>query len=105
MGAASRAAAGASPALLLGQRLGVGQHQLDAVLLVDLGGAGVVVDSHHIAVRVVVLQLADHALAHDGLGRQPKGWVQTMLGVPVWMSSSISAVRSQPSPILLPSPR
>ena len=34
------------------------------------------------------------------LGRQPKGWAQTMLGVPEWMSSSISAVRSHPSPIL-----
>ena len=38
-------------------------------------------------------------------GRQPKGCVQTMLGVPEWMSSNISAVSSQPSPILLPSPR
>ena len=34
--------------LLLGQAPGVGQHQLDAVLLVDLGGPGIVVDGHDI---------------------------------------------------------
>ena len=36
------------------------------------------------------------------LGRQPKGWVQTMLSTPLSASSSISAVSSQPSPIFTP---
>ena len=36
------------------------------------------------------------------LGRQPKGWAQTMFSYPARTSSIISAVRSQPSPILLP---
>ena len=34
------------------------------------------------------------------LGRQPKGWVQTMFLQPDRASSSISAGSSQPSPIL-----
>ncbi len=59
--------------VLLGQATGVGQHQLDAVLLVDLGGAGVVVDGHDIAPGVVVLELADHALAHDVVGQAAEG--------------------------------
>ena len=83
----------------------VGQHQLDAVFLVDLGGGGVVVDGHHIGVGVVVLQARIMPLPTMWLGRQPKGWAQTMLLVPEWMSSSISAVSSQPSPILQPSPK
>ena len=38
------------------------------------------------------------------LGRQPKGWAQMMFSKPVCCSSIISAVSSQPSPILLPMP-
>ena len=56
--------------LLLGHALGVGQHELDPVLLVDLGGAGVVVDGNNIGVGVVLLQLADHTLAHDMVGQK-----------------------------------
>ena len=36
------------------------------------------------------------------LGRQPKGWVHTMLPTPLSASSSISAVSSHPSPIFTP---
>ena len=36
------------------------------------------------------------------LGRQPKGWAHTMFSYPLVTSSTISAVSSQPSPILLP---
>ena len=38
------------------------------------------------------------------LGRQPKGCTHTMLGTPLSISSHISAVSSQPSPILQPTP-
>ena len=38
------------------------------------------------------------------LGRQPKGWAQTMFSYPERTSSSISAVSSHPSPILQPMP-
>ena len=57
----------------MGQAPGVGQHQLDPVLLVDLGGAGVIVDGHDVGVRVVVLQLADHTLAHNVVGQAAEG--------------------------------
>ena len=36
-------------------------------------------------------------------GRQANGWAQMMFGVPVSMSSIISAVSSQPSPAVVPS--
>ena len=53
-----------------GHGLAVGQHQLDAVLLVDLGGAGVVVDSDNIGVGVVVLQAAEEGDGQvEALGR------------------------------------
>ena len=39
------------------------------------------------------------------LGRQAKGWQHTILGTPCSMSSTISAVSSQPSPAWLPRDR
>src|SRR5690554_3267063 len=36
------------------------------------------------------------------LGRQAKGWEQMMLGKPLSLNSSISAVRNHPSPQILP---
>ena len=41
------------------------------------------------------------ALPTTWFGKQAKGWVHTMLGAPCLMSSIISAVSSQPSPIEL----
>ena len=35
-------------------------------------------------------------------GRHPNGCVQTMLPTPLWISSSISPVKNQPSPVWLP---
>ena len=58
---------------MLSQALSVGQHELDAVLLVDPGGAGVVVDGDDVAHGVVILQLADHPLAHDVVGQTAEG--------------------------------
>ena len=46
-------------------QLGVCQHQLDAVLLIDSGCAGVIVDRHNVGVGVGVLDGACHALCHD----------------------------------------
>ena len=45
-----------------------GQHQLDAVFLIDLGRAGVVVDGHDVGLGVHLGDLADLALAHDVVG-------------------------------------
>ena len=59
--------------LLLFQSFGVGQHQLDAVLLVDLGGARVIVNGYDVAPGVVVLQLSDHTLSYDVVGQAAKG--------------------------------
>ena len=42
-----------------------GQHQLDAVLLIDLGRAGVVIDRDDVRLRIDLADLADHALARD----------------------------------------
>ena len=53
--------------------LGVGQHELDAVFLVDLGGAGVVIHGDNVGVRVVVFQDPDHALAHNVVGQAAEG--------------------------------
>ena len=78
-----------------GHGFAVGQHQLDAVLLVDLGGAGVIVDGYDVGVGVVVLQAAHHALAHDVVGQAAEG-----LG-----ADDVGGASSHPSPILHPSPR
>ena len=39
------------------QSLGVGQHQLNTVLLVDLGGPRIVINGHDITVWIVVLMV------------------------------------------------
>ena len=52
---------------------GNGQHQLDAVLLIDAGGAGVVVHGGDVRVRVQGADLIDHALAHDVVGQTAEG--------------------------------
>ena len=36
------------------------------------------------------------------LGRHPKGWMHTMFSTPLWISSIISPVRNQPSPVSFP---
>jgi len=58
---------------LFGDALGVGQHELDAVFLVDLCRAGVVVHGDDVGVGVIVLQGADHALADDVVGQAAEG--------------------------------
>ena len=57
----------------MGHALGVGQHQLNPVFLIDFGGAGVVVNGHNIAVRILLFQLADHPLAHNVVGQAAEG--------------------------------
>ena len=49
--------------------LGHGDHELDAVELVHLGGAGVVVHGHDVALRVHLAQALDHGLAHHVVGQ------------------------------------
>ena len=55
------------------------QHQLDAVFLVDPGGAGVVIDGGDIGAGIQGTDLVHHALAHDMVGQATEGWAQTML--------------------------
>ena len=47
-------------------------------------------------------EFLEYALARNVLGRQPNGWRHRTLPTPWSMSSSISAVSSQPSPAWLP---
>ena len=92
--------------LMLSQALGVGQHEFDPVLLV---GSGLRRD--HSRWRRCCSwgsrpsACPDHPLAHDVVGQAAEGLGADDVPVPVWISSSISAVSSQPSPILLPSPK
>ena len=48
---------------------GHGQHQLDAVFLVDPGGAGVIVHGGDVRLGVAGADLVDHALAHNVVGQ------------------------------------
>ena len=68
-----RLAAVGDGGLMLSPALGVGQHEFDPVLLVDPGCAGIIVDGDDVAHGVVVLQLADHPLAHDVVGQAAEG--------------------------------
>ena len=79
-----------------------GKHQLDPVQLVDFAGARVIIDGDDVAVGILTAQLFDHAFPTTWLGRQPKGWVHTILGVPEWINSNISPVKNHPSPVWLP---
>ena len=49
------------------------EHELDAVLLVDLAGAGVVVDRHDVGLRIKLLDLAQHTAADDVVWQTAKG--------------------------------
>ena len=48
--------------------IGGGQHELDAVQLVDFAGTGVIVDGHDVGQRVLVPQLLDDAFSHHMVG-------------------------------------
>ena len=50
-----------------------GEHELDAVELVDLGGARVVVDGHDVGLGVSGAQRPEHALADDVVGQAREG--------------------------------
>ena len=50
-----------------------GEHEFDAVFLIDLGGGGVVVDGDDVLVLVHALQGADGALAGDVVGQAAEG--------------------------------
>lgn len=50
---------------LFGDALGVGQHELDAVFLVDAGGAGVIVERRDVCRGIGAAQGGDHAAAGD----------------------------------------
>lgn len=82
--------------------MGSSQHQLDPVQLVYLAGSGIIVHGNDVGFRMLAAQLLDDALSNDMVGRQPKGWTQTMFLVPPLMSSNISPVRNQPSPVWFP---
>ena len=60
--------------------LGCGEHQLDTVQLVYFAGARIIVDGHDIGLRIAVGGVSlITPLPTTWFGRQPKGWVQTML--------------------------
>ena len=50
-----------------------GKHELDAVLLVDARGAGVVVDGDDVGLGIHLADLADLALADDVVGQAAEG--------------------------------
>ena len=53
--------------------LGVGKHQLDAVFLIDLRGAGIVVDGNDIDCGDLFFNGLHHALAANVVGQASKG--------------------------------
>lgn len=53
--------------------LGGGEHQLDAVQLIDLAGAGIVVDGYDVGAGESLAQLFDHALAHHMVRQAAEG--------------------------------
>ena len=80
-----------------------GQHQLDPVDLIHFTGSGIIIDGHDIGLRIFLLRSSLMTpLPTTWLGRHAKGWVHTMFGAPPWISSTISPVRNQPSPVWLP---
>ncbi len=74
------------------------QHQFYPVDLVDFAGTGIVVDGNDVGFRESLAQLLDHAFSYHMI-RHANGCVQTMFGAPLWISSTISPVRNQPSPV------
>ena len=52
--------------------LGHADHQLDAIKLVDLRGARVVIHRHDVALGMLTAQLLDHRLAHHMVGQARK---------------------------------
>ena len=53
--------------------LGGGEHELDAVELVDFAGAGIVVDGHDVGGRISLPQGFDNALAYDVVRQAAEG--------------------------------
>ena len=53
--------------------MGGGEHQLDTVQLIDLAGAGIVIDGHHIGFWISSAQLLNHALAHHMVRQTAEG--------------------------------
>ena len=53
--------------------VGGGQHQLDAVQLVDLAGARIVIHGHDIGLREGLAELLDHAFSHHMVGEAAEG--------------------------------
>lgn len=53
--------------------LGGGEHELDAVELVDFAGAGIVVDGHDVGGRISFPQGFDNALAYDVVRQAAEG--------------------------------
>ena len=45
------------------------QHQLNTVILIDLGCAGVVIDRDDVGVRIVLPDFTHHAFARDMVGQ------------------------------------
>ena len=52
---------------------GVGQHQLDAVFLIDAGGTGIIVDGNDVGGGVIVLNFTEHPLSDNVIGETAKG--------------------------------
>ena len=53
-----------------------GQHQFDAVELVDFAGTGIVIDCHDVGYRIAAAQLFDHAFSYDMVWKAGK-WLDT----------------------------
>ena len=81
--------AGASPAgtnlaaLSSLHHKGGGDHELNTVELVDLAGAGIVVNGHDIGLREAAAHLPEHALADHVVGQAGKGLAAHDIGHPV----------------------
>ena len=59
---------------------GGGEHQLDAVQLIDLAGTGIVVDRHDIGSGILFAQFLDHALAYYVVGQAAEGLAADNIG-------------------------
>ena len=74
------------------------QHQFNTIQLINLTCTRVIIDRHDIGAWMTMTKLLDNTFAYDMVW-QANGWVHTMFGVSFSISSSISAVRNQPSPV------
>lgn len=76
-----------------------GKHKFDPVQLIYFAGTWIVVDGNNVGFRMLTANFLDDTFSYDVVRQASKGWMQTMFGIPPWMSSIISPVRNHPSPV------